>query len=85
MHLWQVSLAGDFGSLIGHLQVAFGGDPNFNVADNLDGAYFGSFNYQKKTFIISVSSGERSSSSSCAVDGRIPVMVTRSTNHCRRS
>ena len=41
MHLWQVSLAGDSRSLIGCLSVTFGGAPNFNVADSLDGAYLG--------------------------------------------
>ena len=41
MHLWQVSLAGDSRSLIGHLALTFGGAPNFNVVDSLDGAYFG--------------------------------------------
>ena len=41
MHLWQVSLAGDSESLIGRLSVTFGGVPNFNVDDSLDGAYFG--------------------------------------------
>ena len=44
MHLWQVSLAGNSGSLIGHLPVTFGGAPNFDVADSLDGAYLGPFN-----------------------------------------
>ena len=33
MCLWQVSLAGDSGSLIGHLSVTFGGAPTFDVAD----------------------------------------------------
>ena len=39
MHLWQVSLAGDFRSLIGCLSVIFGGALNFDVADSLDSAY----------------------------------------------
>ena len=43
MHLWQVSLAGDSRSLIGHMSVAFGGAPNFYVADSLDGAFSGPF------------------------------------------
>ena len=43
--LWQASLAGDSGSPIGHLTVAFGGAPNFDVADSLDSAYLGSFTY----------------------------------------
>ena len=43
MHLWQVSLAGDSHSLIGHLPVTFSGAPNFDVADSLDGAYLGPF------------------------------------------
>ena len=43
MHLWQVSLAGDSGGLIGHLLVTFGGAPNFDVADSLDSAYLGLF------------------------------------------
>ena len=38
MHLVQVSLAGDSRSLIGHLLVTFGGTPNYNVANILDGA-----------------------------------------------
>ena len=44
MHLWQVSLAGNSGSLIGHLPVAFGGAPNFDVTNSLDDAYLGPFN-----------------------------------------
>ena len=44
MRLWQVSLDGNSGSLIGHLPVTFGGAPNFDVADSLDGAYLGPFN-----------------------------------------
>ena len=43
MHLWQVSLAGDSGSLIAHLSLTFGGAPGFDVADSLDGAYLGPF------------------------------------------
>ena len=43
MHLWQVSLASDSGSLIVYLWVTFGGVPNFDVADSLDGAYLGPF------------------------------------------
>ena len=43
MGLWQVSLVGDSGSLIGHLPVTFDGAPNFDVADSLDGAYLGPF------------------------------------------
>ena len=35
MYLWQVSLACDSGSLIGHLAVTFGGGPNFNVANSM--------------------------------------------------
>ena len=45
MHLWQVSLAGDSGSLIGHLSVTFGGAPNLDVADSLDGVYLGPFSH----------------------------------------
>ena len=41
MPLEQVSLAGNSGSLIGHLSVTFGGAPNFDVADSLDGGYLG--------------------------------------------
>ena len=44
IHLWQVSLAGNSGSLIGHLSATFGGAPNFDVADSLDGDYLGPFN-----------------------------------------
>ena len=36
--LWQISLAGDSESLIGHPTVTFSGAPNFTVADSLDGA-----------------------------------------------
>ena len=43
MCLWQVSLAGDSGSLIGHLLMTFSGSPNVDVADSLDGAYLGPF------------------------------------------
>ena len=43
MHLWQVSLAGNFSSLIGLMSMTFGGAPNSNVADSLDGAYLGPF------------------------------------------
>ena len=43
MYLYIVSLAGDSGSLIGHLPVTFGGAPNFDVADSLDGAFLGPF------------------------------------------
>ena len=43
MPLEKVSLAGNSGSLIGHLSVTFGGASNFDVADSLDGAYLGSF------------------------------------------
>ena len=58
MHLWQVSLAGNFRSLIGLMSMTFGrnfrsliglmsmtfgGAPNSNVADSLDGAYLGPF------------------------------------------
>ena len=51
--LWQVSLAGNFGSLIGHLSVTFGGAPNSNVADSLDGAYLGPFiNHQHIILLI---------------------------------
>ena len=41
MCLWQVLLASDSGSLIGHLSVTFSGAPNFYVANSLDGAYLG--------------------------------------------
>ena len=44
MCMWQVLLGGDSRSLIGHLLVTFGGAPNFDVADSLDGAYLGLFN-----------------------------------------
>ena len=47
VHLWQVSLAGVSRSLIGHLSVTFGGTPNFDVADSLDGAYLGLFRLSK--------------------------------------
>ena len=47
MRLWQVSLAGDSERLIWHLLVTFGGTPNFNVADSLDGAYLGPFTVQE--------------------------------------
>ena len=43
MCLWQVSLADNSGSLIGHLSVTFGGAPNFDVADSFGGAYLGVF------------------------------------------
>ena len=43
MLLWKVSLAGDSGSMIGHLLVISGGAPNSDVADSLDGAYLGPF------------------------------------------
>ena len=43
MHLWEVSLAGDSGSLIGRLSVTFGGTPNFDLTNSLDGAYLGPF------------------------------------------
>ena len=39
MCLQQVSLAGDSERLIGHLLVFFGGAPNFDVVNSLDGAY----------------------------------------------
>ena len=42
-HLFPVSFSGDSRSLIGHLPVTFGGDPNSDVADSVDGAYFGPF------------------------------------------
>ena len=45
MRLWQVPLAGNSGSLIGHLSVTFGGAPNFNVVDNFDGVYLGPFTH----------------------------------------
>ena len=48
MCLWQVSLAGDSGSLIGHLSLTSGGAPNFDVADSLDSAYLGPFTLQLK-------------------------------------
>ena len=41
--LWQVSMAGDSRSFIGHLLVTFGGAPSSNVADSLDGACLGRF------------------------------------------
>ena len=44
MRLWQVSLAGDSGSLIGHLSVTSSGAPDSGVANSLDGAYLGPFN-----------------------------------------
>ena len=44
MRLWQVSLAVNSGSLIGCLPVTFGGTPNYDVSDSLDGAYLGPFN-----------------------------------------
>ena len=43
MCLWQVSLAVDSGSLIGHLLVTFGGAPDSDVANSLDSAYLGPF------------------------------------------
>ena len=43
MCLWQVSMAGNSRSLIGHLLVTFGGASNFDVADSSDGAYSGPF------------------------------------------
>ena len=39
MLLWQVSLAGDSSSLTGHVAVTFGGAPDFDVANNLNGTY----------------------------------------------
>ena len=36
-------------SLIGHLPVTFDGSPNFDVADNLDGAYLGRRYQETKT------------------------------------
>ena len=43
MHMWQVSLAGNSGSLIGCLLVTSCGASNFNAAESLDGAYLGPF------------------------------------------
>ena len=43
MYLWQVSLADNSRSLIGHLSVTFGRAPDFDVADSLDAAYLGPF------------------------------------------
>ena len=48
---WQVSLAGDSGSLIGHLFGTFGGASNFDVADSLGGAYLGPFKHNSKQLV----------------------------------
>ena len=43
MCLQQLLLAVQFWGWIGHVSMTFGGTPNFNVADSLDGAYLGPF------------------------------------------
>ena len=43
MCLWQVSLAGDSGSLIWSPPVTFSGAPNFDVDNSFDGGYLGWF------------------------------------------
>ena len=55
IHLWQVLLAGDSGSLIECLPVTFNGAPNLHVADNLGSAYLEPFIHSKleKVLILS--------------------------------
>ena len=43
LYLPQVLLGCRFWELIGCISVTFGGDPNFDVADSLDGAYLGPY------------------------------------------
>ena len=49
MSLQQVSLPGNYGSLIGYVSMTSAGAPSSNVAESLDDADLGPFTYEYQT------------------------------------